>query len=81
MQGEFLLRGLHGPWIDHIGHDITDKVNLTKFSSRIFRRSKTSDRMIDLSLNFGTGIPTGAIFNFIASKGRHLKSQVIHSRV
>ena len=67
--------------VDHVSHDITDKVNLSKFSSRIFWRSKTSDRMIDLSLNFETGIPTGASFNFIASKGRHLKSRVIRSRV
>ena len=67
--------------VDHVGHDITDKVNLSKFSSRIFWRSKTSDRMIDLSPNFETGIPIDASFNFIASKGRQLKSRVIRSRV
>ena len=35
--------------VDHVGHDITDKVNLSNFSSRIFWRSKTSNRMIDLN--------------------------------
>ena len=67
--------------VDHVSHDITNKANLSKFSSRIFWRSKTSDRMIDLSLNFETGIPTGASFNFITSKRRHLKTRVIRSRV
>ena len=67
--------------VDHVGHDITDKVNLSKFSSRIFWKSKTSDRMIDLSLNFETEIPTSKSFNFIASKERHPKSRVIRSSV
>ena len=57
------------------------KVKLSRFISRIFWRSKTSDRMIDVSPNFETGIPTGASFSFISSKGRHLKSRVIRSRV